>query len=66
MKPDTSGHLTFMANHISMLDKKEPYPTIILKSDNKYVYNLIIAHRHSFNFLKMTFISSFILIINII
>jgi len=37
MKSDSSGHITFMANYISKLDKKEPYPTIILKSDSKYV-----------------------------
>lgn len=39
MKSDVSGHITFIANHISKLDKNEPYPTIVLKSDNKYAFN---------------------------
>ncbi|VVC27759.1 Ragulator complex protein LAMTOR5 [Cinara cedri] len=35
VKSDVSGHITFIANHISKLDTNEPYPTIVLKSDNK-------------------------------
>jgi len=36
VKSDVSGHITFIANHMSKLDRNERYPTIILKSDIKY------------------------------
>lgn len=32
--PNISGHITFMANHISKLDRHDPYPTIVLKSES--------------------------------
>ncbi|KAL4098846.1 hypothetical protein QTP88_023366 [Uroleucon formosanum] len=33
--PGISGHITFIANQLSKLDKHDLYPTIVLKSDNK-------------------------------
>lgn len=35
VKPGISGHVTFIANQLSKLDKHDLYPTIVLKSDNK-------------------------------
>ncbi|XP_050442164.1 uncharacterized protein LOC126846593 [Adelges cooleyi] len=35
VKSDASGLISYIASHISKLDEAEPYPTILLKSDNK-------------------------------
>lgn len=40
-KSETSGHITCIANNLSKIDKNDMYPTIILKSENKYVHCLL-------------------------